>query len=108
MGMAASDALLTAMFGGVLLAVISLISLVWACPPQTDAHSQLFAKGTVPPYTAMVSLKASFLLPWHSSPDFAGCRSVAPWSLVLARVGAALSILALVALITLEVLNAWV
>ncbi len=106
--MAASDALLTAMFGGILLAVVSLISLGWACPPQTDAHNQLFARGTVPPYTGIVSLRARFLLPWYSSPDFAGCRALARWSLVLARVGAAISIIALVALITLGVRNAWV
>jgi len=106
--MAAPDVLLTAMFAGVLVTVVSLISLGWSCPPHTEAYSQLFRVGAVPPYTGMVSLRASYLLPWHSAPNFAGCRPLARWSLALARVGAAYSVIVLVALITLEARRAWV
>ena len=106
--MAAHDVLLSAMFVGVLLTVVSIISLGWSCPPQTEAYSQLFRVGAVPPYTGMVSLRAKYILPWHSAPNFAGCRPLAPWSLVLARVGAALSVIVLIALITLETRGAWV
>jgi hypothetical protein len=104
--MAAPETLLSATFVGILLTVVSCIFLVWACPPQTEAYGKLFSAGTVPPYNGMVSLKARYLLPWYSAPTFAGCRRFAHLLLVLARVGAAFSVLALIALIAWGLLSA--
>ena len=94
--MAALHALLSAMLAaGILLTVVSVIYLGWACPAQTEAYSQLFS---VSPYTGMMSLKARCLLPWHSAPNFSGCWRLAPLAFAMARVGAAFTVIALFAL----------
>jgi hypothetical protein len=106
--MAAHDVLVIAMFVAVLLTIVSIISLGWACPPHTEAYSELFRVGAVPPYPGMVSLRARYIVPWHPAPSFAGCRVLAPWSLVLARVGAVCSVIVLFVLVALEMRSAWI
>jgi hypothetical protein len=108
MGIATPDILLSALLVGVLVAITSVIALGQSCPPTSDAYRQLFSRGSVPPYTGMTSLRTRFLLPWHPSPNFAGCRPYARWLLGVARLGAAIALVALATLITLWVRSAWI
>jgi len=98
----------SALLVGVLVTIISVIALGQSCPPTSDAYRRLFSRGSVPPYTGMTSLRARFLLPWIPSPNFERCRPYARWSLVVARLGSAISLVALATLITLWVRSAWV
>ena len=89
------DVLLAVLFLGVLITVVAVIVLKQSCPETSDAYPALFARGTLPPYSSIVSLNWRFVLPWTPPPDLAGCGPWARRSLVLARFGFGTSILAL-------------
>src|SRR6266404_3970847 len=101
---AAPELALAGVFIGVLICVLAMMALKLACPPTSLARDQLFASGAVYPYTRVVSLKLSILLPWRSAPNFAGCHRSAPGLLAVARLGAGIAALSLVLLI---LLGAW-
>ena len=98
MAFANLDLALVGVFVGVLICVLAMVALQRACPSTAAAHDQLFRSGVIYPYTRVTSLRLSALLPWHSSPSFAGCHPLAPVLLVIARLGAAIAVVSLILL----------
>ena len=102
MAFASLHLMLLGVFVGVLVCVLAMIALQRACPSTAAAHEQLFRSGVIYPYTRVTSLRLSTLLPWHSSPSFAGCHPIAPVLLVIARLGAAIAVVSLILVSALE------
>jgi hypothetical protein len=95
------DALLAVLMLGALVTVVAAIILKRSCPETSAAYPALFAKGTLPPYSSIVSLNGRFILPWIPPPDLAGCGPWARRSLVIARFGLGISIFALLLMVAL-------
>jgi len=93
---ATEELLLSAVFVGVLVCVLAMIALKLACSSSSTARDELFASGSIYPYTRVASLRLSVLMPWRSSPNFVGCHRSARGLLFLARSGAVLAAISLV------------
>ena len=96
---------LLALLTGTLLSIVSMLFLKAQVPRGSEAHSALFEHGSVPPYSSITALRAKFLLPWVSAPDFSGCGSFAYWALAFVRFGSYVAILGFAGMIGVGLVN---
>jgi hypothetical protein len=96
--MLAADIFLVTLFAGVLGCVLCILWLKAACPLDTPAGAAFFASGALPPYSAIRSLRARFVLPWIGLPDLSGCGPTARLAITGSRLAACVAFLSLAAL----------
>jgi hypothetical protein len=102
---ASLDLLLVVLFGCLALSVISVVVLRASTSRQMQSDTNVFARGSVPPYTTMVSLRAKYFLPWMYPAQLLGAGLVSRVSFWLARLGAYGAMAALVGLVVAMVLG---
>ncbi len=90
--------LLVVLFTSVLLCAVSLVLLRVSAPREALSRGEMFARGSVPPYSALISLRAKYLLPWIYPAQLAGAGLLPRASFWLARLGAYGAIGALIGL----------
>lgn len=98
-GLVTLEWLLLVFFACVALCVVALSVLRAVVERQGRPESPLFAPGSVPPYTAVRSLRAKYLLPWVRPVSLADAGAVAWVCLWVARLGAYGAVAVLVVLV---------